>query len=95
MRGRSDRGGCNGRVCQVCCVQREVGGGGIGTVGVGVGGERICASKCIVHVEEGGAVVIVGQRSMFFFSSRRRHTSFASDWSSDVCSSDLLGIGRA
>src|SRR5205085_4231892 len=26
----------------------------------------------------------------FFFSSRRRHTSFACDWSSDVCSSDLL-----
>src|SRR5207302_5227725 len=26
----------------------------------------------------------------FFFSSRRRHTSFSRDWSSDVCSSDLL-----
>ena len=26
----------------------------------------------------------------FFFSSRRRHTRFTSDWSSDVCSSDLL-----
>ena len=25
----------------------------------------------------------------FFFSSRRRHTRFTSDWSSDVCSSDL------
>src|SRR6185437_779669 len=25
----------------------------------------------------------------FFFSSRRRHTRYASDWSSDVCSSDL------
>src|SRR5215213_5924966 len=25
----------------------------------------------------------------FFFSSRRRHTSLVSDWSSDVCSSDL------
>src|SRR5262245_63729465 len=25
----------------------------------------------------------------FFFSSRRRHTSCLSDWSSDVCSSDL------
>src|SRR5438093_10917065 len=24
-----------------------------------------------------------------FFSSRRRHTSLVSDWSSDVCSSDL------
>ena len=29
------------------------------------------------------------KRSDFFFSSRRRHTRFTSDWSSDVCSSDL------
>src|SRR3989475_568688 len=28
--------------------------------------------------------------SIFFFSSRRRHTRFDCDWSSDVCSSDLL-----
>src|SRR5262249_59015377 len=27
---------------------------------------------------------------MFFFSSRRRHTRLVSDWSSDVCSSDLV-----
>src|SRR5690606_30838568 len=26
----------------------------------------------------------------FFYSSRRRHTRFSRDWSSDVCSSDLL-----
>src|SRR3712207_8875316 len=26
-----------------------------------------------------------------FFSSRRRHTRYWRDWSSDVCSSDLLG----
>src|SRR5256885_5496419 len=26
----------------------------------------------------------------FFFSSRRRHTRLQGDWSSDVCSSDLL-----
>src|SRR6201994_450019 len=26
----------------------------------------------------------------FFFSSRRRHTSCSRDWSSDVCSSDLI-----
>src|SRR2546430_2889147 len=30
-------------------------------------------------------------RVFFFFSSRRRHTRFDCDWSSDVCSSDLLG----
>src|SRR5438309_3969609 len=27
---------------------------------------------------------------IFFFSSRRRHTRWNCDWSSDVCSSDLL-----
>src|SRR3712207_8263770 len=28
--------------------------------------------------------------AFFFFSSRRRHTRYWRDWSSDVCSSDLL-----
>src|SRR2546426_2121954 len=28
----------------------------------------------------------------FFFSSRRRHTRLQGDWSSDVCSSDLIGL---
>src|SRR5437016_13633730 len=36
---------------------------------------------------------------LFFFSSRRRHTRLVSDWSSDVCSSDLalaaLRLGNA
>src|SRR5256884_6793471 len=27
---------------------------------------------------------------IFFFSSRRRHTRCSRDWSSDVCSSDLI-----
>src|SRR5699024_11781052 len=31
----------------------------------------------------------------FFFSSRRRHTRSKRDWSSDVCSSDLLFIDVA
>src|SRR2546427_6039495 len=30
----------------------------------------------------------------FFFSSRRRHTRFDCDWSSDVCSSDLLRLSQ-
>src|SRR5438093_13089568 len=30
----------------------------------------------------------------FFFSSRRRHTRLVSDWSSDVCSSDLATGSR-
>src|SRR6266480_5980997 len=28
----------------------------------------------------------------FFFSSRRRHTRLTCDWSSDVCSSDLVAL---
>src|SRR6266496_696818 len=32
-------------------------------------------------------------RREFFFSSRRRHTSSLRDWSSDVCSSDLVDHG--
>src|SRR5262249_61105465 len=31
----------------------------------------------------------MGEWCEFFFSSRRRHTRLVSDWSSDVCSSDL------
>src|SRR2546422_8775105 len=30
--------------------------------------------------------------TFFFFSSRRRHTRCSRDWSSDVCSSDLVGL---
>src|SRR3712207_8963520 len=30
----------------------------------------------------------------FFFSSRRRHTRYWRDWSSDVCSSDLVPQGE-
>src|SRR5438046_4239799 len=33
--------------------------------------------------------------AVFFFSSRRRHTRLVSDWSSDVCSSDLGKIVQA
>src|SRR5256885_8426092 len=36
---------------------------------------------------------MVGQADVvecFFFSSRRRHTRLQGDWSSDVCSSDLV-----
>src|SRR3989442_996101 len=31
---------------------------------------------------------------LFFFSSRRRHTRCGRDWSSDVCSSDLLNSAQ-
>src|SRR2546430_12715332 len=44
----------------------------------------------------GGAALteITIVESYFFFSSRRRHTRFDCDWSSDVCSSDLLALSR-
>src|SRR5690625_5629140 len=32
--------------------------------------------------------------NFLFLSSRRRHTSWPRDWSSDVCSSDLVVQGR-
>ena len=32
---------------------------------------------------------------VFFFSSRRRHTRLQGDWSSDVCSSDLVSKSMA
>src|SRR3989442_15004038 len=31
---------------------------------------------------------------LFFFSSRRRHTRCGRDWSSDVCSSDLVQMNN-
>src|SRR5258706_10746992 len=37
---------------------------------------------------------MVGAAFFFFFSSRRRHTRLVSDWSSDVCSSDLIEVIR-
>src|SRR3954465_7829004 len=37
--------------------------------------------------ESGGAA---GGGLLCFFSSRRRHTRLSCDWSSDVCSSDLM-----
>src|SRR5260370_3995446 len=36
------------------------------------------------------SVLICSSCCFFFFSSRRRHTRFKCDWSSDVCSSDLI-----
>src|SRR5262249_56668676 len=38
------------------------------------------------------ASVISSVCCFFFFSSRRRHTRLVSDWSSDVCSSDLSHV---
>src|SRR5437899_12494126 len=40
---------------------------------------RWCGDVCVMEI-------------VFFFSSRRRHTRCLSDWSSDVCSSDIRGL---
>src|SRR5438067_6809914 len=37
-----------------------------------------------------GALCEMVKSMSFFFSSRRRHTRSKRDWSSDVCSSDLI-----
>src|SRR5205807_5503349 len=39
---------------------------------------------------DGELLVFVVCFCFFFFSSRRRHTRLQGDWSSDVCSSDLI-----
>src|SRR5256885_6307887 len=43
------------------------------------------------HIERRWVV----QCRFFFFSSRRRHTRLQGDWSSDVCSSDLVALVAA
>src|SRR5438105_9380460 len=41
-------------------------------------------------VSTGSARCSLTPPAVFFFSSRRRHTRSTRDWSSDVCSSDLV-----
>src|SRR5438477_6290690 len=43
-----------------------------------------------VKSKVGRGYTVSACRIFFFFSSRRRHTRLTCDWSSDVCSSDLL-----
>src|SRR2546430_7397824 len=52
--------------------------------------------RCHIHYTGQRSLrsIIVCFYSFFFFSSRRRHTRFDCDWSSDVCSSDLLAISN-
>src|SRR3989454_2834449 len=53
---------------------------------------------CLESVPLGDPVVcshiVVLFLFFFFFSSRRRHTRLQGDWSSDVCSSDLVSHSR-
>src|SRR5258705_1880591 len=46
-------------------------------------------NRGVAGVAEGACQADPKCSSWFFFSSRRRHTRCLSDWSSDVCSSDL------
>src|SRR6266581_2124121 len=39
-------------------------------------------------------VAATNHKADFFLSSRRRHTRWTGDWSSDVCSSDLLAADQ-
>src|SRR5947207_6798288 len=43
-----------------------------------------------LHFFLSSVVMLIFSFFFFFFSSRRRHTRSLCDWSSDVCSSDLL-----
>src|SRR5256885_6997271 len=55
--------------------------------GLGLGG---AVESLVVVVADLGQVINSVCKFMFFFSSRRRHTRLQGDWSSDVCSSDLV-----
>src|SRR3712207_8051158 len=49
----------------------------------------------VLVVDEDGLKKITSWSEVFFFSSRRRHTRYWRDWSSDVCSSDLILAGNS
>src|SRR5499425_453772 len=46
--------------------------------------------RCYACPPRGSPVAGEAGDDSFFFSSRRRHTRYIGDWSSDVCSSDLM-----
>src|SRR5436309_8017694 len=48
--------------------------------------------RCWFYMLDLYSVLLLYYYLFFFFSSRRRHTRFSRDWSSDVCSSDLLHL---
>src|SRR5258705_257616 len=48
------------------------------------------ANQVFVYVDTAMTASMISILCLFFFSSRRRHTRCLSDWSSDVCSSDLV-----
>src|ERR1019366_2175278 len=48
-----------------------------------------CNAGALATAGYGTALGVI-RAAVEFFSSRRRHTRLVSDWSSDVCSSDLV-----
>src|SRR5437879_11076422 len=56
--------------------------------------QQVSVGKIIVFDDNNSRCIF--KFFIFFFSSRRRHTRYIGDWSSDVCSSDLVpDSGRA
>src|SRR5258705_6768937 len=51
---------------------------------------KLCGCRMYFNCIE--AYGLLAYSVIFFFSSRKRHTRCLSDWSSDVCSSDLVGV---
>src|SRR5947199_7603540 len=49
----------------------------------------------VTRVAISSSLYLLSYFFFFFFSSRRRHTRCLSDWSSDVCSSDLTWAAPA
>ena len=50
----------------------------------------IKSCKCTMYMYVSRVIIDLVFCFFFFFSSRRRHTRLQGDWSSDVCSSDLI-----
>src|SRR2546429_4153851 len=55
-----------------------------------MGGNGSRSPSSVIRVVLGRAASMLDVYVVFFFSSRRRHTRCSRDWSSDVCSSDLI-----
>src|SRR2546422_938445 len=64
-----------------------------------VGGQLMALSSVKYILDVAGFIKVLAkdivkgldEQAFLFYSSRRRHTRSDRDWSSDVCSSDLIG----